>query len=298
MKFYADCAACLCDVALRRSACVQDEALRGEYMRRVCRIIAEADAENEAPPLVDARIIRLRREFLGVRDDFSEIKRSFNALVMGAYDELKARVEAADDPLRAAIQLSMAGNYIDFGVLRDVDSAELLRLLDEAAERRVDEAEYARLCADLAAPGELIFLHDNCGEVVLDKLLIETIRARYPGKHVASVVRGAPVQNDATIDDAREIGLSAVAEVLENGLEDIAGTPLALLNPALRARIERAGMVIAKGQGNFETLCGCGLNVYYLFLSKCPGYTRWYGFERFSGILQNDLRAVPAGGAR
>lgn len=291
MKFHAECAACLMEANLRKAASVRDDALKMEYMREVCKIIAATDVVLEAPPLVDAKIIRLRRELLGIEDDYVAIKHSFNQLLLGLYDRLKARVDAAEDPLYAAIQLSMAGNYIDFGVLKDVDPNEVLRLLDEAAERRVDPGEYENLKRELAQPGgELVFIHDNCGEIVLDKLLIETIRRIYPNQAVVSLVRGTPVLNDATIDDAREVGLSEVSEVVENGLEYVAGTELRQLPEAVRRRVEGAKLVIAKGQGNFETLTGCGLNVYFLFLSKCAGYTDWYGFERFSGILANDRR--------
>lgn len=291
MKFHAECAACLVEANLRKAAPIQDQALRAEYMRKICEIIAGADMENEAPPLVDARIIRLRRDLLGIEDDFTAIKHSFNQLLLGLCDKLRARIDGAEDPLYAALQLSMAGNYIDFGVLRDVDPDELLRLLDDAAEKHVDREEYEQLRADLARPGgELVFIHDNCGEIVLDKLLIETIKRLYPQQEIVSLVRGTPVLNDATLEDAVEAGLPEVAELMENGLEYVAGTDLKCVPEALRERIENAKLLIAKGQGNFETLAGCGLNVYYLFLSKCAGYTQWYGFERFSGVLANDRR--------
>ena len=291
MKFHAECAACLVEANLRKAAPIQDQALRAEYMRKICEIIAGADMENEAPPLVDARIIRLRRDLLSIEDDFTAIKHSFNQLLLGLCDKLRARIDGAEDPLYAALQLSMAGNYIDFGVLRDVDPDELLRLLDDAAEKHVDREEYEQLRADLARPGgELVFIHDNCGEIVLDKLLIETIKRLYPRQEIVSLVRGTPVLNDATLEDAVEAGLPEVAELMENGLEYVAGTDLKCVPEAVRERIENAKLLIAKGQGNFETLAGCGLNVYYLFLSKCAGYTQWYGFERFSGVLANDQR--------
>lgn len=290
MKFHADCVACLLAGAQKKAGFIQDEQQKLEYMRRICRVMEQADPSYDSAPLVDARIIQLKREMFGVEDDYTQIKHSFNALVLGLYDRLKAQVQAAEDPLYAAIQLSMAGNYIDFNVLKDVNSDELLRLLDEAAERRVDADEYARLKADLSGTGELVFLHDNCGEVVLDRLLIETILQAYPDKKILSVVRGTPISNDATIEDACEIGLTELVEVVGNGQKDIAGTQMDLLPAALRRRIENAGVVIAKGQGNFESLIDCGLNVYFLFLSKCPSYTQWFGFERFSGILKNARR--------
>ncbi len=290
MKFYAECVSCLMASSLNKAASVRDEKLKLEYVRRICEIFREADEMTEAPPVVDARIIRLRRELLHLQDDYTEIKHSYNRLLLGLYPRLKARVDSAPDPLYAAIQLSMAGNYIDFGVLKDVNEDRLLELLDEAAEKKVDEQEYAHLKADLEKEGELLFLHDNCGEIVLDKLLIETILRFYPQQKIVSVVRGAPVLNDVTMEDAVEVGLTGLVEVIHNGTPDVAGTVLSMLPGDVRSRIENAKMIIAKGQGNFETLTASGLNVYFLFLSKCRGYTDWFGFERFSGILANDRR--------
>lgn len=290
MKFHADCVSCLIGGALKKVSNVKDEALKLEFLQGICRIMDAVDCEYDSAPLVDARIIQLKRELLNMEDDYTEIKHSFNRMMLGLYDQLKAQVKSADDPLHAAIQLAMAGNYIDFGVLGNIEPEDALRMLGEAAEKHVDAAEYACLRADLEKDGELIFIHDNCGEVVLDKLLIETIHELYPEKKIVSLVRGNPILNDATIDDAREVNLFDVAEVVENGLKDIAGTQLDMLPAEVRSRIMNAGMVIAKGQGNFETLLDCGLNVYFLFLSKCQSYTQWFGFERFSGILKNAKR--------
>lgn len=290
MKLHAECVPCLISGALKKIDAIKDEPLRMEFMRRICEIIASTDPEHDAAPLVDARIIQLKRDLLHLEDDYTQVKHSFNGMMLKLYDRLKSQVESAEDPLHMAIQLSMAGNYIDFGVLGNIDPDDALRMIDEAAEKTVDADEYARLKQDLEKEGELLFLHDNCGEVVLDKLLLETIHARYPHKKLVSVVRGTPILNDATIDDAREIGLTDIVEVVENGLTDIAGTQMDMLPENLRARLQNAGMVIAKGQGNFETLIDCGLNVYFLFLSKCASYTQWFGFERFSGILKNARR--------
>lgn len=290
MKLHADCIACLARSALKRAGALEDGPKKTEYMRRVCEILSAADAEYDSAPLLDARIVRLGREFLGIREDYAQIKRSFNALLMGIYGRLRERVRAAEDPLYAAMQLSVVGNYIDFNLPGDIDPEEALRLLDEAADRELDAAEYARLCAELARGGELVYVHDNCGEVVLDKLLIEVIRERYPGIRAVSLVRGGPVANDATREDAEQIGLSEVAEVLENGFPDLPGTQIDQLPEAARLRLENAALIIAKGQGNFESMIGCGLNVYYLLLSKCPSYTEWFGFEHFGGVLVNELR--------
>lgn len=290
MKFHADCVSCLIGGALKKVSNVTDEALKLEYLQGICRIMDAVDCEYDSAPLVDARIIQLKRELLNMEDDYTQVKHSFNQMMLGLYDKLRAQVQASADPLHAAIQLAMAGNYIDFGVLGNIEPEDALRMLEEAAGKHVDAAEYANLRADLERDGELVYIHDNCGEVVLDKLLIETIHDLYPHKKIVSLVRGNPILNDATIDDAREVNLFEVAEVMENGLRDIAGTQLDMLPAGVRSRIENAGLVIAKGQGNFETMLDSGLNIYFLFLSKCASYTQWFGFERFSGILKNAKR--------
>ena len=290
MKLHADCVACLTRGALGRAKDIPDGPEKTEYMRRVCEVLAAADRDYDSAPLMDMRIFRLGRELLGIELDYTEIKRNFNALLMGVYDQLRSRVRASEDPLRAAVQLSMVGNYIDFNMLGDVSPKEALRLLDEASNRPLDEAEMTHLREDLSRGGELVFVHDNCGEIVLDKLLIETIRELYPGIRAVSLVRGGPVTNDATREDAEQINLAEVSEVLENGILDLPGTQIDWLPAPVRERVESAALLIAKGQGNFESLIECGLNVYYLLLSKCASYTEWYGFEQLSGVLVNERR--------
>ena len=289
-KFYADCVACLMQSSLNKANAITDEALRYEYVRGICQIIQEMDPETEAAPIADSRIVHLRRELLGLEDDYTEIKHLYNGLILQLYPQLQAKVRAAADPLRAAIQLAAAGNYIDFGVLSDVNPERLMELMDEVSEKPVSESEYVQLRTELAEARTLAYLHDNCGEVALDKLLIETLRSLYPRLQVLSVVRERPILNDATMEDAEEVGLNEVAEVIRNGIPDLPGTQLSSLSESVRARLENADLLIAKGQGNFECLAGCGLNVYYLFLAKCASYKKWFGFERFSAVLQNDRR--------
>ena len=291
IKFHADCVTCLMNSALRKINGVTDEVKRMEYMRGICKIMHEIDYENYSAPVVDAQIIRLRRDTLGIVEDLSKEMSSFNQLVLGMYDELKAKVNASEDKLLAAIQLAMAGNYIDFGTVDNVNPYRLIEMLDEAAQRIVDPVEYENLKRDIEKEGYIVFCHDNCGEIVLDKLLIETIKECYPGQKIISIVRGGNVQNDVTLVDAEEVALlEASDEVISNGVKDVSGTQLDFLPKDVYDLIAGAKLVIAKGQGNFETLQGCGMNVYFLFLCKCPRYTTWFHLERFSGVLANDLR--------
>ena len=227
IKFHADCVTCLLNSSLKKIDCVTDEKKRMEYMRRACEIIADNDFVEYSAPIVDSKIIRLRRETLGIVEDYTAEKSEFNQLLLDLYDDLKEKVNASEDKLLTAIQLAMAGNYIDFGTVSDVNAARLMEMLDEAAQRIVDPVEYENLKRDIQAEGEIVYCHDNCGEIVLDKLLIETIKECYPGQKVVSFVRGGNVQNDVTLADAAEVRLAEVSdEVIANGVEDVAGTQL------------------------------------------------------------------------
>lgn len=290
MKFHPECVACTVESALRKSLPVADQRLRSEYMAGVCDILKDIDPDYHSAPLMEAKVIAFRRDFLKLTDDYSEEKHRFNGLLLSVYDRLAQRVQAAPDPLLAAMELSIAGNYIDFGVLKEVEEDRLMALLDQACAGGLDPQECAFLRSELENAKNLVMVHDNCGEIVLDKLLIETIKALYPQIHVLSVVREIPVLNDATREDAAEIGLCDLAEVVGNTIPDVPGTQMDMLSPELRRRMEAADLIIAKGQGNFESMQNCGLNIYYLLLAKCEYYENWFGFKRFSGVLANERR--------
>lgn len=290
MRFHAECTRCLLDGQLKKTESITDDVLRNRFAMEMCRQLGELDPYRDAAPVLNAAFVRLSRETLGITEDYTEIKHRYNSLMLQSLPNLRKQVKDSPDPLRTALQLSMAGNYIDFGVVLDVNEAQLLKLLSEAAEKPINEDEYEHLLQDLSRDGELVFIHDNCGEIVLDRLLIEMIQERFPGTKVCSVVRETPIINDVTRDDAREAGLTEIAEVIGNGVEDMGGTPVHLIPEKLLMRMKNAKAIIAKGQGNFETLMESDLNVYFLFLAKCKYYKRWYGLDHLSAVLANNLR--------
>ena len=181
----------------------------------------------------------------------------------------------------------MTGNYIDFGAMESVSEEKFEELLSNAKNISLDESEYLNLKKDLESAKKLVFLHDNCGEVVFDHVLIKTLKDLYPNLYITSMVRGVPVLNDATIDDARQIGLTDTVEVVGNG-STIAGTCLEDLSKEALEVVQNADVIISKGQGNFETLYGCGLNVYYLFMCKCTLFANRFHKNLFEGMLIND----------
>ena len=176
------------------------------YMRRLGQMMAELPDRTGGPAIMEA-ITDIRREVFGeaaheVEQDYKAIKAHFNTLMMdtAAAQDLPRRIGVSPDPLRTALGYAMTGNFIDFGAMDSVDEKKLAALLSEAPDRvSPDLPAYADLRNELASARRLTFLTDNCGEIVMDKLLVETIRRLYPRLAITVLVRGGEVLNDATM---------------------------------------------------------------------------------------------------
>lgn len=263
------------------------------YMRRLGELMASLPDRTGGPAIMEA-ITDIRREVFGeaareVEQDYKAIKSHFNALMMEtvANQGISDSIMTSPDPLRAALGYAMTGNFIDFGAMDSVDEGKLIALLRESPDRvSADLPAYADLRADLTQARRLVILTDNCGEIVMDKLLTETIRALYPALAITVLVRGGEVLNDATMEDAAQIGFDRMEGITVMGNGDrLAGTDLTRISPEARTAITEADLIIAKGQGNFETLQGCGLNVYYAFLCKCQFFADRFGVPVYTGML-------------
>ncbi|MDY2725826.1 hypothetical protein BHF70_09150 [Anaerostipes sp. 494a] len=257
-----------------------------QYMQEVLKIIAQA-GPSEGGPVISGRIFELQKRMFGEKVDYKPIKHRYNQMMLDMEYEISQKIENSEDPLKQALKYAMTGNYIDFGALSNVDNEKLMELLEQAGKNAVSQEEYQALREDLKRGGKLVYLTDNCGEVVLDKLLIKQLKKEYPDLDITVIVRGQEVLNDATMEDAKQIGMTDIVKVIGNG-SDIAGTYEEEISQEALHMINQADVIIAKGQGNFETLWGCGRNIYYMFLCKCELFTERFGVKQFEGILVND----------
>lgn len=257
-----------------------------EFKQRALQIIGSAKDADSAPMIV-SKLDKVRLEMFGQLPDYSELKQYFNAYVMEKQERIESEISEAADPLLRAMQYAMTGNYIDFGTLESVSEEKFEALLDNAKNIAFDMEEYTSLKKELATAKTLVFLHDNCGEIVFDHILIKTLKKLYPNLEMTSFVRGLPVLNDATMDDAKQIGLTETVKVIGNGSQ-IAGTCLEDISAEALELIQNADVILSKGQGNFETLYGCGFNVYYLFMCKCRLFADRFHKNLFEGMLIND----------
>lgn len=289
MQFNSQCISCLIKRQMAQIEKFDDEQKKLDYMKDVCRIIAESP-EGVAAPFLVSRFGRAFNKYFHIKDVYAEIKKESNEFVVERLDRVRDVIASSDDPLLCALKYARLGNYIDFGALHGgVDMSELDKKLDSAKDEYVDPVEYENLKADLAKAKKVLYITDNAGEIVLDKVFLEQLIKHYPNTEFVAATRGAPVLNDATREDAYEIGLDKVVKVIDNGT-DISGTQIGELGEEMQKALDDADVVIAKGQGNFETMLGCGLNVYYVFLCKCDLFVKSFGVPRLTGVLFNEKR--------
>ena len=244
------------------------------FVRALMDLILRTPADASSPSLGPG-ISDLLHDMYGIPlDRFREEKEQSNRFVLERLPAIRARVENRADPILAGLQFAILGNYLDFSALQgQVDFGKLDEMLDSALEMELDKTAYRAFRRDLERGKRLLYLTDNAGEIGFDRILAEEIQKAYPNLSITFCVRGAVTVNDATREDARAVGLPF--PVIDNG-NRVGGTDLNLLSDDARQALGDADVVLAKGMGNTETMLGCGYNVYYAFLIKCPRFV-----ERF-----------------
>ena len=283
MRLNPSCIPCLVQKQQKRVAHENTEK-QLHYLKDVLGVIANSQEQASAPYLTSA-INRVYQNYFGKQDDYAELKQQYNAYLLERMEQIQDKINHAADPLLAGIQYARAGNYIDFGAMNQVNTEDLDHLLETALEQTIDPKTYQQFCEHLDSAKKLVYLTDNCGEIVLDLLLLQQLKKYY--LDITIIVRGAPILNDATLRDAKQCKMDQQFRVLENGT-DIAGTELNLISDEAKQAIQQADIIISKGQGNFESLHGCGLNIYYLFLCKCQLFVNRFHLNHLDGVFINE----------
>jgi uncharacterized protein with ATP-grasp and redox domains len=281
VNIYLDCIPCFLRQSLEAARNITDDGgLHEQIIREVLRMTADLDL-NRPPPWVAQLIHRRLRELTGVDDPYRAAKARFNGLALAMLPALRERVKRDPHPLLAAVRAAIAANVIDLGAKSDLALDHAHEALLDACATGVlgDLAGFTRLAQ---AARDILYLADNAGEIVLDRLLIEALG---PAR-VTLAVRGRPVLNDATMDDARAAGLHELVKVIDNG-SDAPGTILDDCSAEFRARFREADLIVAKGQGNFETLSAVDANLVFLFKVKCPVIARHIGVPLGVHVLRH-----------
>jgi uncharacterized protein with ATP-grasp and redox domains len=287
MEIYPECVVCLFRLALRAArAATADMEQQREVLARLAAEIPGLHATSISPE-VGRRVQQIVRDVTGDSDPFRDARRQSNEIVLARYERLERRVASAEDPLLEALRLAVAGNVIDLAVGSDYN---LERAIDESVLRGFAVFDYGPLLNALEHAGNVLYLGDNAGEIVFDRLLVERLTGR--GIDVTFAVRGGAAINDAIVEDARQAGLADRVEVIDTG-SDLPTVLLRETSVEFRDRYRRADLVISKGQGNFEGLCEEPGPLAFLLMAKCEPVARLLGVERGSLVLRcRGLRPV------
>jgi hypothetical protein len=265
MKTYLDCYPCFLRQALEASRTVgTTEAQQYQLVKQVLQELLQLDTDC-TPPEIAQTIHRLVRTQMGVDDPYARLKALSTERALALYPRIEALVQEADDPITCAVRQAIAGNVIDFAQADTANRVDDLWASVQETLRQPFAVDHVHALAEaLDASSEVLFLGDNAGETVFDRLLIETLDV--PTRYV---VKGEPIINDATAADAREAGLDRVAEIVSNG-SDAPGTLLSDCLPAFVQTFHSAPLIIAKGQANYETLSNTPAPIFFLLKVKCP----------------------------
>ncbi len=256
------------------------EGERARLVRRILQWIAKVDLD-QSPPAISQIINRQVRGLLVMADPYRAAKDSHNALAEALIPSIRRRIAASFDPLTMAVRYAITGNIIDLGAKNGIGYGEIYEELQSAPLQPLfgDMEAFKKACGQAQT---ILYLTDNAGEIFFDRLLIEKL----PGAKITLAVRGAPIINDATRTDALAANLEDLVEIIDNGSD----APRTILNDCsaeFRRHFDEADMVIAKGQGNFESLSDEPRNIFFLFRTKCPVISLHSGFSVGSYVATN-----------
>ncbi len=289
MNSHTDCIACI----INKSNSLCDEYLNNsyekyEFMQRILKEVVNTEYHKTAPYLM-SKITKILKEKIDIDAIYEKEKKYFNNKLLKMEDEIEQEFLNSDNKLFDALKLSSAGNIIDFGALDNINFEMVEDIISKTFNRNFDVNLFKKLKDELSNSNTLVYLGDNAGEIVFDKLFIKEISILYPDLDIYFVTRGKPTLNDITEEDAYFVGIDKYCKVINNGT-DIPGTDLEEISNECREIIENAEVIISKGQGNFESLGGCGKNIYYIFLCKCEMLMRKLDESKFANMFISEIK--------
>ncbi len=287
MHLEPECIPCLINQVLRAFQLLKPNISREiilDTQKKLMDYLVGFDIEKRASPIIGKVAYTLVAKALGVKDPYASIKKHYNQLALQFYDEARNIVNNAKDPLFKAIIVAALGNTIDFGTSHKID---FIHDIKNFTPDKLAINDYETFKQSLLDTNHLLILLDNAGEIVFDKLLVETLRKTLPELEITCAVRSAPIINDATMEDAKFVGLTDLVQVIE-----ASGTPGIYLTATTaefkKHFFRKSGVILSKGQGNFESLHGMEIDkeVYYLLKAKCSLMERLFSVKQGSIIFK------------
>jgi len=285
MKIYPECIPCFFQQGLTTlKMATKDEYLQLKGLKEIAKQMPNL-MELPTPTHVGRVIHNLPKLITSNYDPYKPVKAKHTEVALKLYPKLKEMVESSSDPLFTALKVAVSGNIIDFGRGEEFN-------IEEEIERTLNKDfvifDYKEFKRDLQKATKILWLADNAGETVLDKLLIEELN-----KPVIYAVRGTPVLNDATVDDALSAGIDKVAKIIDSGT-DAPGIILEYCTSEFRDLFAQSELILSKGQGNYETLTEVDAPIFFLFKAKCAAVAEWLGVDIGDIIFKRNRPTVIA----
>lgn len=267
MRIRYRCLPCLVNQAVRIAE-ITNAPDRDALFRQVFSTLSQLDFDRTNPEII-GETFRMLKQHIGCADPYRETRRHYNRLFEAHSHRFSEAIDAAANPWEHAIKYAILGNIIDFNPIHSLSIDEIMRCLSDADHLSLAIDDTQLLKSDISRAKTLLYLGDNCGEICLDKLLIQRIHAMNPHLKIYFGVRGAPVVNDSIEEDAYFVGMDRCASIISNG-DDSLGTVLSRVSRPFLDVFRRADLVIAKGQANYESLSEeTGKTIYFLLMTKC-----------------------------
>ncbi len=291
MKTYLECIPCFFKQALEASRIAgANTKVQKKIMNEVAVALTDFPLTS-SPPIMGKIIHSTVKKISGKKDPYKTIKNKSNQEALRMYPRLKDAVLSSNNKLLSAVNMAIAGNIIDFGVNSSLDmEKEILKILDSAKRNKPLSNNHVfnfnGFKKALHGADTILYLADNAGEIIFDRILIEEIKRLYRTKDIILAVREKPIINDAISGDAYRCGLNKIAEIITSG-SDAPGTVLSLCSKDFMKTYKKADMIISKGQGNFEALPKRNNKIFFLFIAKCSVVARDVNCEVGDTILMN-----------
>ncbi len=263
-----------------------DELTKHRVVNEILKYLTTINFELP-PPVIGKEVYRIIYQLTGNEDPYKNLKNKYNALVLSFYNDLMRLVYQNTNPVLMAAKLAVAGNIIDFGA--QGQEIDLFKMIHSIEQEYFEINDFEKFVQDLRNSKKVLYLADNAGEIVLDRLFIEILQRYFPELKLdfTVAVRGRPIINDATRDDAEAVGLNKIAQIIDSG-DSAPATVLETASPELKKAFSEADLIISKGMGNYETLDNREELIYYLLKVKCPQVSQVIGAQVGSLVFKRN----------
>lgn len=283
MKVSRECIHCLARQAVEiAEEATSDVAMQEEIIKKSLQELAEMDF-NETAPEIAFRMHQHSKNITGINDPYTRLKQQYNEIAEEIYNRINEEkwLDNAKDPFDMACRLAISGNIIDFSVGLKLEPSDIIKSVEDSIKHEIFGTGTAALKEAVEKAEHIMYIADNSGEIIFDKFLLENL----PANKVTYVVKGGPIVNDATMEDAISTGVADLVRVIDNG-HCAQGTILKACSSAFMREFDKADLIICKGQANFETLSDIkDKTIFYLLRAKCISVATAIGCSQMDYVL-------------